>query len=331
MSDLYVLPSNNFLRPNGLGGYFIRQSDLSSYARCQLQKFYEDQGRYVPGAPQRSNLSQTVYGSVLHYTLMVMEQAHNLGDPNALELGMKTFEHYWAYPELLEGVERVDEWLPRQTYGGLRERGRLAVVAMWEIMRKDDASLLALEYQFAVPLPVNGRLHTLTGTVDRLSIRKVNRKPYLSLDDYKTGKQPTYLRFNVQGTAYAYASKHHEFWQGWPDSGMGELDSFDQDTVIRLERSFESNGYRLHDAQDGDLPYAARRFRWINMKEFKFVDGGWRTEQDEARLFMAVDSYVRSCEAGIYSPNHLGEVCRYCEFKNACGGVGLPTEESGRP
>jgi hypothetical protein len=325
------LPRTNYLRPNGHGGYIIRQSDLSSWSRCQLQKFYNDRARNDPEAPQPETLSATVYGTVVHYALQVMETAMHEGREDALELGIKTFEHYWANTHELSG-ETITTWLPRQTYGGLRERGRITLRTHYDLLAKDESWLLALEYQFAVPLWIDERLHTVTGTIDRLAIKKYNRKPYLSIDDNKTGKQPTYLRYNTQGSIYAWASTLAEFWHGWDESGMGELSTFDNETVASLSDSLASHGYRLHeDSPDHRHPLAARRFRWINLQDIKFADGGWRNDRDYARAHLAIDAYVRACEAGIYAVNTTGEICRYCPFRKTCAGPGLPDELAGAP
>lgn len=328
---LVDLPRTNHLRGNGQGGYLVRQSDLSAWSRCQLQKFYYDQARDNPDAPQPAALSATVYGSVMHYAVMQMEQAMHAGRDDALQLGLATFEHYW-HPENVELIaERVTEWLPRQTYGGLRERGKRVLTDYYDILRTEDSHLLALEYEFAVPLIIDGVTHTLTGTIDRLSIRKHYTKPYVSLDDNKTGKQATYLRYNMQGTAYAYASTLPEFWHGMHESGKDGLEHFDDDQVTRIEEMFDSWGYRLHTFSDGERVLAARRFRWINLQELKYVDGGWRNDRDYARLHLAADAYIRGCEAGIYSVNTTGEICRYCPFRKTCGGLGLPDENAGQP
>jgi hypothetical protein len=323
------LARGNYLRPNGHGGYIIRQSDLSSWSRCNLQKFYYDRAANDPDAPQPASLSATVYGTVVHYALQVLETGMHEGDPEALERALSTFRHFWTHPDELG--ERITEWLPRQTWGGLKQRGQIAIRDHHALLEGDDSLLMALEYQFAVPLMIDGRLHTVTGTIDRLSTKRWNRKPYLSLDDNKTGKQPTYLRWNMQGSVYAWASTLQEFWQGWPDSGMGDLATFDFEFVDRLRDTFDSHGYKLHVEQDGDKPLAARRFRWINLQDIKFADGGWRHERDYARAHLAIDAYIRACEAEIYSVNTTGEVCRYCPFRKTCAGVGLPDEDEGTP
>lgn len=329
---LEVVPTN-YLRTNDHGGYIIRQSDLSSWSRCQLQKFYSDRARTDADAPQPADLSITTYGSICHYAMQIGAQAISDGVllEDAIASATKTFEHYWANPSEL-GL-KITDWLPRQTYGGLRERGRLAIRNLLELLAKDDHYLLALEYQFAVPYERNGRLHTITGTIDRLTIKRAGGKPYLSIDDLKFGKQPTYLRYNMQGTVYGYCSTLPEFWSGWPDSGVGELETFDARTMGRLQQSFSNWGYALHNGSPHweELPLASRRFRWINGHDIKIADGGWRNARDYARMGLAIDAYVAACEAGIYSVNQIGEVCRFCSFRKTCGGVGLPDDEAGAP
>lgn len=333
MPEGLAFAEGNYLKPNGLGGYVVSASALSSWSRCQLQRFYELRARHDPEAPQPASLSATQYGTVVHYALQAMELAMHEGREDALELGLKTFEHYW-HPENIEaipGAQRVTEWLPRQTYGGLRERGRITIRDHYALLKTDKSYVLGLEYGFAVPMQIRDRVHTITGFVDRLAIRQQTRKPYLGLDDNKTGKQPTYLRYHIQGTLYGWASTMPEFWFGWENSGLPAMETFDEADYARVEKVFADWGYRLHRGQEGDEPLAARRFRWINLQELKFADGGWRTEQDYARLYLAVDAYVRASEAGIYSVNTTGEVCKWCDHKKNCGGVGLPPEGSGAP
>ena len=334
MTDI-ALARGHYLRPNGLGGYIIRQSDLSSWSRCQLEKFYDDRAANEYDAPQPAALSATEFGSVIHYCVMNMEQAMHEGREDALQVGLDLFKHYWDLDNMtaLPGVRRITEWLPRQTYGGLRERGRITLKTYYGLLKDDKSWPLALEYTFAVPLEIDGRLHTVTGTVDRLSIRQASRgKPYVSVDDLKTGKRPYFLRYNMQGTTYCWATTMPEFWLGWPESGMGALEHFDDELMGRLTHLFSRWSYRLHRGEThSESPLASRRFRWIDLKEIKFADGGWRVDQDYERMKLAIDAYVRGNEAGVYSINTTGEICRYCSHKGNCGGVGLAPETAGAP
>lgn len=325
------IPTDPQIKYNEHGGIIVRQSDLSSWQRCQLQKYYDTEARNNPDAPQPRSLSATVFGSVMHYALMVGEGLHHEGRNDACEVAVATFEFYWN-PEntgQLPGVAPVNLWLPRQTYGGLRERGRRVLRDYFRLLQRRDEHLLALEYQFAVPIVVQGRIHTLTGTIDRLALRRKYSKPFVAIDDFKSGKQPTYLRYNQQGSAYAYATTRVEFWRGWPESGMGELPTFPEDVIDNLERVFAAHNFRLHTEHQVEADWAARYFTWINLQELKNVDGGPRNERDYARLKLAIDAYVRANEAGIYSPTVTGEVCTFCPFKATCGGIALPDEDYG--
>ena len=644
----------DFLKPNGLGGYKISVSALSSWSRCPLAKFYDDRARYVQDAPQPKRLSATQFGSVMHVVLMQMDRAIHEGEENALEQAIRTFEHYWDPNNITAICERVDTWIGKQTYGGLRDKGRTALRNLYEVLSREDVWRLAHEYHFAVPIIVNGRTHTLNGFVDRLSIKKhSNRRPYLCTDDWKglpvdtpiptpggwvrmgdlrpgdqviggdgrpanvigksevntrpcyritfddrseivadnvhlwtistgetlstdelykrfaardslrilnggalqlpeadlgidpyllgawlgdgnrwrgvitkgddelfeilkgrghklgkrqvskvsecpsytilglqaalsdadllgrkfipgaylrgsarqrvellrglmdtdgtwnkarrravfcsgdlelahgvhelvvslgwkarlhtvkrtgfgrtvdshevhftpvdinpfalsrkadlvdtldysatqrprrrliksivrvgemetaciavdspgnlylcgeqmvpthnSGKQHKNLRQHLQGTAYSYASTLPEFWLGWPDSGLGELEPFSSEAIGAIEEGFNAWGFKLHRGSDSELPLASRRFRWGNVMDARFADGGWRSERDYARLALVVDGYVRAREVRAYSANTEGEVCGHCSHQTYCGGIGLAQAAEGAP
>lgn len=326
-----ILEHDSYLRPNGLGGYIVSISQLSAWARCNLQKHYDDVAKADPNAPQPATLSATEYGKVVHYALMILEQLHHEKDPEALDKAITTFEHYWQPANLPAVAEPITQWLPRQTFGGLRDRGREVLTAYGHILDKDESKLLGLEYRFSVPLVIGDVTHTLSGVIDRLSIRKFYTKPYLSVDDFKTGKQHTYLRYNQQGSAYCYATTCPEFWLGW-DHAHRDIAHFDEETFYALYSYFEQRGYTLlGDMGDKSLQLAARRFQWINMQEVKFVNGGWRNERDFARLRLAVDGYLRQNLAGAYGLTMTGAECAYCPYVKTCGGLGLPDEKDGAP
>lgn len=323
------------IRRNEHGGLIIRQSDLSSWSRCNLQKHYNDTAKHDPTAPQPKRLSATQFGTVVHYALLTMEKLHHAGKAEALDIGLSTFEHYWDPQNITSITEPVDVWIARQTYGGLRDRGRTMLRSYYEMLQKDDGKLLALEYEFAVPFHSNGRTHTITGTVDRLAVRKYYGTPYIAIEDFKTGRQPYYLRQNIQGTTYSYASLQPEFWQSdiYP--------SFDPETMKGMEHYFAKMGYRLHSgtpevwwsgpAQKTITELASRRFRWINMQEIKYADGGWRGPHDYARLQVVIDEYVKAQEADVHVPVLDGVVCQYCPYQRSCCGVGLAERDHGMP
>jgi hypothetical protein len=323
------------LRYNALGGAVVRQSDLSAWTRCNLEKKYKDEARADPLAPQPLALSATVYGTVMHYSLMVMEQAHAAGDERAFVKALSTFEHYWHPSNIGEIAEPIQEWLPQQTYGGMLERGRLALRDYYALLVKWNERLLALEFQFAVPLAgTDGRVHTLTGTVDRLSLRKQKTLPYIIIQDWKTGVQPRFLRHNQQGTVYAYASHQRAFWRGEDPTGSGipDLPSFPDEVLDELEQAFATQRYMfVSDSPLMSKGLSPRKFEWINVRELRIGNGGWRTVDDYARLVLAVEGYVAANEADVYMPTLSGETCQFCPFQRSCGGVGLPAADAGAP
>lgn len=289
----------------------IRQSDLAAYGRCAQQKKLYDQAR--EGLVKRPpNLSRTVYGTVVHHAVQAMERLHAQGDPKALDVGVATFTHYWnpenlpelaaEHPELVHGI---DQWLPRDTYGGFRMRGIRALEDYYAFLRDDPDPVLALELNFEVPVDLGPRgQHVLTGTVDRLALRRAARKPYVSVEDHKTGKQPTFLRHALQFTIYCYATTRPEFWREFPDGN---------------ER------WQMY----ADWP---RRGTWNDLRENKRKDCGWRGELDYQRMFVALAEYVRAVEADIYPLTVTGETCTYCPFRDGtCGGVPVPAEDYGKP
>lgn len=304
------------VRYNEHGGLVIRQSDLASYSRCPQQKKLADT---MEATGQREQtLSATVYGTVVHHALETFERLHHEGRADALDVALATFNHYWL-PENIGDLEPggIDVWLPRQTYGGLREKGNAVIRDYADLIKGDDGQLLALEYQFSVPVWLDGRQHTLTGTADRISRRMYRAKtrkmvPFLNVEDFKTGKVPTYLRYNMQFSAYCWASLQREFWDGFDDP---------------------EQAYQLTK----DWP---RKGTWIDMAKIKRNDAGWRGPTDYGRLMVALTEYVKAVEADVYPLSIKGEVCMYCPFGRdnvqtgepaACGGIALADDEEGAP
>lgn len=313
----------------------IRQSDLASYQRCAEQEHL-----YLEAATNHGqrgeNLSQTVAGTVAHYAVMVMEKLHHEGRDDALQVSLATFDHYWEpnnlhllageHPELEYGI---DVWLPRQTWGGLRARIRRALTDYYEVLKKDDGILLALEHHFVTPIwvpmpghPEGGEWHELTGQVDRLTLRFFKRHPILSVEDFKTGKKPTYLRFSTQWTVYSFASTDVAFWADFEGEGFEEV-----------QRRLVARGVDLYKTPD-NLPVIARRGRWLSLANgFEAHDAGWRTEHDYARLRVHLREYIKAKRADVHPLTVSGQVCLYCPFSRngACGGAPIPELESGAP
>lgn len=309
----------------------IRQSDLEAYARCPQQKKLYNQveaGLLTPPG----NLSATVFGTVVHHALQTLESLHHQGRADALDVALATFEHYWK-PENLVDLEPggISVWLPRQTYGGLRTRGLNNLRAYWEVLKEDDGLLMALEHTFVVPVRLtmpDGSIedHEISGTVDRLSLRTFNRKPYLSIDDFKSGKKSTYLRYKTQWTMYSYASLHPAFWAEWGDM----LDPMVEALHKRKMRLYVGDHCpSCGDAKGQHDPEGwlavPRRGRWIAIRDtFGVHDVGWRLPNDYARLEVALSEYVRACQLDSYPLSMSGDTCTYCPFNNGICGRGTP-------
>ena len=292
----------------------IRQSDLSSYGRCAQEKHLNDLARQGL-VPRPANLSRTVFGTIMHHALQTMERLHAEGNPDALEVARSTFAYYWDpehlpemavhHPELLYGI---DEWLPRDTYGGMKAKGLACLTTYYELLQTDPTTLLGLEIDFRIPIDLSAYGapgdHFVKGTIDRLQMRRRNRHPIIEVRDFKTGKQKWGLRWNNQFTVYNWATLQQEFWTPWPDAD---------------ER------WQLYQ----DWP---RRGEWWNVSENKAHDCGWRGEADYERMKIALAEYVKANEANVFPLTLGGETCRFCDFKDGtCGGVPVPAEDYGKP
>jgi hypothetical protein len=289
----------------------VHQSDISNWIRCPTAFRYSKSDQ--PGR-QTSALS---YGSVVHHAMEVFERLRHSGSYEAaVEAAVETFLWYWHPANIHTICAPVDLWLPRQGYSEMRARGQAAIRAYAELVRYDDHELLATEYGFQIPIPgtwdeESEEPHILAGTIDRLAVRYFKGKPALCVDDYKTGRTYTYLRQNLQFTAYCLATTMKNFWTGW----RGE-EGFGTERGTELWQRFKPH---------------ARRGTWIDMRKAKFVDAGWRGPHDYDRFALAVEQIVASMRADIYPLNLSGETCQHCEFRDICAGVGVPAQEHGAP
>lgn len=300
----------------------IRQSDLGSFQRCAQQVKLER----VHG--EGETLSATVFGTVVHYALMVLEQLHNEGREDALAVAEQTFLYYWDPANLptlqeMQGDRPVgvQVWLPRTTYGGYRDRGLRGLRLYFDYLKEDTGILLAIEQKFTVPIEVDGEAHELTGTIDRLALRWHNRKPYLSIEDAKTGKKPSFLRFATQWTVYSYATTQPEFWYGFESSGFDVI--YKGLEKKKLDFAHNPEGHEL----------LARRGRWLSFRDgFAIHDAGWRTEADYRRLRVHLGQYIKANRLDVFPLTVEGQVCTYCQFSRngMCGGEPLPELEEKR-
>lgn len=262
----------------------VRQSDLSSYMRCPKQYWFDREGIYP-----REQSSALSFGTAIHEAVLEMEVARDL------QVGLNHFNKIWND---LEGHDLAyDYLLPRNSHEGYRNMATQILEDWWQIIQWDQDVVIGREHYFEVPFGKRG--HTLTGTVDKVTLRMVGSSQVVLISDYKTGaKAPTrdYLRQNVQFTVYSYASTQPEFWRTIP-GGLEIMENVK------------------------DHP---RVGEWVHLRGPRRIDAGPRIQRDYNRLEMAVDALEDATTLGVFMPNLAGDVCEYCPFRVPCG---LPSRE----
>lgn len=296
-------------------GVLVHQSMLSEWDRCAARVGYRRAGEH-----EDSN-SAMAFGSVIHFALLALETLRAEGRPfeECVERAVQTFQHYW-HPSNIEAIcEPVpaDGWIAGQSYGILLQRGAESIRQYADLIRYDDHELLGLEYGFVVPVLGTwdeelGQPHMLGGTIDRLAVRHYSRKLAVAVDDLKSGRDYKGLRYNLQFTAYCYATEQKVFWTGTP----GGEDGFGEERGTQLYERFLGAG---------------RRGTWINLRKFKFQDAGWRGPVDYERFRLAVEQITKSIQAEIFPLSLSGTNCQYCPHRNICGEVGIPDDVHGDP
>jgi hypothetical protein len=124
---------------------------------------------------------------------------------------------------------------------------------------------------------------------------------------HNTGKTQYHLQHNLQFTAYLWATTKPEFWLGWRgEEGFGE-----------------ARGAQLFE-RFAETP---RRAFWINLKDLKVQDAGFRNEIHYRRFILAVNQVTASVTADIFPLTISGEACTYCEYRDVCGGLPVPSED----
>jgi len=290
-------------------GTIVRQSDLASYSRCAQQKKLNDQAKATGVIGEV--LSQTAYGSVMHYAIHVLEKLHHEKRPDAVEKAHATWEYYWDPGNIAQLPETypVTIWAARQTWAGLLRKGHQTIDLYAKYLEGDRSKLLGLELEFNLPFELDGEQHTLHGTMDILSLVKFSGgQTYVLVSDLKTGLDYKYLRWNAQFSLYAWSTTQRKFWtDAWGEEEGGAL----------YER------FKL----------LARRGTWISLKNgVDRQDAGWRGPQDYARAWAAVREYIKAVKADIYPLSLTGAVCQFCPWREGiCGGVPVPDPEHGRP
>lgn len=292
----------------------FHQSDLSQWSWCPAKAKYEREGQ-----PTRQ-LSGTAYGSVMHYALLEVfeRQRHTDGITitAATEAAVESFRHYWHPMHIQAICNPVDVWMPNHNFNGLLNKGEDQIRAYAKLVANREEIVLATEIGFQVPIDGTwdddlAAPHILAGTIDRLALVKKKGIWHVEVGDVKTGKDYTYLRQNLQFSAYTYATTKPEFWRGWNgEDGFGD-----------------AYGTELYEK----FTNAARRSTWINMNKMSFQDGGWRGPKDWQRFAMAIEELAKAVKYDVFPFNISGSTCTFCEFRDICGGIGVAEDDHGAP
>jgi len=250
----------------------------------------------------------TAYGSVMHHAVTTLERLHNDKREDALDRAHATFSYYWDPGNIAQVCDPVTIWAARQTYAGMLAKGHSTLDLYADYLTRDISKLLGLEVEFNLPFELDGEQHTFHGTMDRLSIRKLSGTPYINVEDFKTGLDYKFLRWNAQFSGYCWATTQTKFW----------VDAWGQEDGEALAHRFS---------------VLARRGTWISLKDgVKRSDAGWRGPQDYDRFWAAVRGYVQAVKADVYPLSLTGAVCNYCQYREGiCGGVAVPDDDYGRP
>lgn len=254
----------------------MRQSDLKLFGDCARQFYYSR----VLDLEEPSVGSLTVFGTVWHYAVDVYENFEH-----DLDLAKRTFEYYWENHRLLG--ERIDFWHRGSNFQSLLKRGLKMLEGYHELAPWRGGRLLGTEVQFSVPI---GN-HTLNGTIDKLWARPGQKK--IEVIDFKTGALvPEKLRYNVQFSAYCYATTQPEFWQFVP----GHEDGWEK------YKDYQRAGW------------------WYHARNTKMFNAGFREESDYRRLLLAIDQMDQAIKSDVYPLTITGTACGWCPFaEEICG------------
>lgn len=223
--------------------------------------------------------SLTVLGSVWHYAVDVYETYGN-----DLNLAKKTFVYYWNAPGEL-GL-KIDFWHRQTTFMGLQNRGLEMLERYHELAPWKAGTRVGSEIHFIVPIGE----HELEGTIDKLWFRPGQRR--LEVVDFKTGAYvPEALRFNIQFSAYCYATTRPEFWANVP----GYEDAYEK------FQNMHRGGW------------------WYHARNNKMFDAGFREQSDYDRLLWAIIQMEKAIEADVYPLSISGVTCGFCGYVDICG------------
>jgi hypothetical protein len=254
----------------------VRQSSLKQFGKCARQYYYSQ--ILDLGGDQQGSL--TVFGTIVHYAIDVYE---NYGYD--LDLAIRTFRHYWDHPEELG--ETIDFWHRRSTKPGLQKRGIEMLRKYHELAPWTEGKLLGTEIHFVVPLGD----HELEGTIDKLWYRPGQKK--VEVIDFKTSALvPEKLRYNIQFTAYCYATERPEFWEFVPGWEHGYQEFY----------GWQRAGW------------------WYHARRNKMFNAGKRGPDDYKRLLLSVEEMEKAIELQVFPLDYSGESCGWCAYaEGVCG------------
>lgn len=253
--------------------------------KCTRQFYYSKVLKL--GGDQSGSL--TVLGSVWHFAVEVYENYDH-----DIELAKRTFVQYWENPDAL-GLH-IDYWHRGTSRNSLRKRGLAMLDRYHELAPWREGRLIGTEIEFHVPIGDN----TLKGYIDKLWYRPGAKR--VEVIDFKTGSYvPQKLRYNVQFSAYCYATERPEFWVDIP--------------------GFEDGYERFKGWQ--------RAGWWYHARNNKMYNAGKRGVDDYKRLSLAVLELVRAVELDVYPLDISGENCAFCPYvEEICGSeMNDPLEE----
>jgi hypothetical protein len=251
----------------------VRQSSLKQFGKCARQYYYSQVLEL--GGDQQGSL--TVFGTVVHYSIDVYETYGR-----DLDLAIRTFRHFWHHPEELG--ETIDFWHRGSNKESLEKRG---VSMLRKYHDLPPAKLIATEIHFMVPVGD----HELEGTIDKLQARPGQKK--LEVVDFKTGAMvEKKLRYNVQFTAYTYATERPEFWKYVPGWEHGYDEFF----------GWQRAGW------------------WYHARQNKMFNAGNRGPDDYKRLLLAIEEMEKAIELQVFPLDYSGEQCGWCAYaEGVCG------------
>jgi hypothetical protein len=261
----------------------VRQSLLKSFSACPRQYYYSS---VLDLGPEKVG-SLTIFGTIIHFVFDVYEQYGF-----DVDLAHRTLDTYWDQPSLIIDPNNgrplhIDYWHYRTNQESLRKRGHKMIDSYHELTPWRIGRLLGTEIPFEVPLGD----HVLTGSIDKLWALRGQHT--LEVVDFKTAAAvPKKLKYNVQFTAYCYATTRPEFWAQF-DAG---------EELYGVYKSFTRKGL------------------WYHARTGKVYNAGARTEDDYRRLLLQADEMERAINTGVFPLDYSGENCGWCPFADEiCG------------